>query len=128
MSNFINSNNNNGTIVKNPKPFAPNQKNDGKVRTNLDVATNSERTCVGSIMNNETQRAGILYPETEARSGSSNRVESYHSASDNNVAHGNDVEKPALYRCSVCGVIQEGGENPPRSCPKCDNEKFYRLK
>jgi hypothetical protein len=33
-----------------------------------------------------------------------------------------------MYRCSACGVVQEGGENPPESCVKCDNSKFYRVK
>ncbi|HOO22775.1 MAG TPA: hypothetical protein PKY53_03745 [Clostridia bacterium] len=36
--------------------------------------------------------------------------------------------KPALYRCSVCGVVHEGGENPPKNCLKCDNDRFYRVR
>lgn len=39
-----------------------------------------------------------------------------------------NTEKLNMYRCSCCGVIQEGGDTPPKSCVKCDNEKFYRIK
>ena len=37
------------------------------------------------------------------------------------------AEKPEVYRCIACGVtMQHNGT--PKVCPKCDNNKFYRVK
>ncbi|NLL55702.1 MAG: hypothetical protein GX242_00610 [Clostridiales bacterium] len=35
--------------------------------------------------------------------------------------------RPSLYRCSVCGVVHEGNDSP-KNCLKCDNDRFYKVK
>lgn len=135
---YIKNSDNKSTTTVNTNNVAPNANCDGKVKTNLDSETridSNSRTCVVSIQNGETQRCGIITPvNCDTRSNSSNRIQNCDSprSSNNSVqkfnAPHNDVEKPTMYRCSACGVIQEGGDTPPKSCLKCDNEKFYRVK
>ncbi|MFA6867271.1 MAG: hypothetical protein WCR54_07120 [Clostridia bacterium] len=49
--------------------------------------------------------------------------------SDTQVKPTEPVKSKTLYRCSNCGVIHEcDGDTPPRSCLKCDNNKFYKVK
>lgn len=31
------------------------------------------------------------------------------------------------YKCSACGVIHDGTEGAPKTCMKCDNDKFYKI-
>ncbi len=35
-------------------------------------------------------------------------------------------KKCFCYKCSVCGIVQEG-DSAPAVCPKCDNDKFYKI-
>ncbi|MBR1746839.1 MAG: hypothetical protein IJ735_01345 [Clostridia bacterium] len=39
----------------------------------------------------------------------------------------NDGKKTVYYKCSVCGVLHEGADGAPKSCMKCDNDKFYKI-
>ena len=32
------------------------------------------------------------------------------------------------YKCTVCGVLHDGKDGAPKSCIKCDNDKFYKVK
>ena len=40
----------------------------------------------------------------------------------------NEGKKPKtfFYKCSVCGVLHDGKDGEPKSCVKCDNDKFYK--
>lgn len=32
-----------------------------------------------------------------------------------------------FYKCTVCGVLHDGKDGEPKSCVKCDNDKFYKV-
>ena len=31
------------------------------------------------------------------------------------------------YKCTVCGVMHDGKDGAPKSCMKCDNDKFFKV-
>jgi len=35
--------------------------------------------------------------------------------------------KIVYYKCSVCGFLHEAKDGEPKSCVKCDNDKFYKV-
>ena len=46
---------------------------------------------------------------------------------ENNTEKENNPGKVLFYKCSVCGVLHDGKEGAPKSCVKCDNDKFYKV-
>ena len=41
----------------------------------------------------------------------------------------NNVKKKTLYRCTNCGIVHEcDNDKPPKSCLKCDNDRFDKVK
>lgn len=45
---------------------------------------------------------------------------------DNKDAVTGKEKKRVAYKCSVCGIVHEG-DSAPETCPKCDNDKFYKI-
>ena len=40
----------------------------------------------------------------------------------------NDGKNTILYyKCTVCGVLHDAKEGEPKSCVKCDNDKFFKI-
>ncbi len=31
------------------------------------------------------------------------------------------------YKCSICGVLHDSADGVPKTCIKCDNDKFYKI-
>lgn len=107
MPTISNKDNKSTTSVNNLNNVAPPPKADGKVRTNLYATANITQKGNLNALNNY----GSPY-ETDMPESKNANIE---------------TPKPNMYRCSVCGVVHEGNDTP-KNCLKCDNDRFYKVK
>lgn len=42
-------------------------------------------------------------------------------------AEKNRRDNHIYYKCSACGVMHDGADGAPKTCVKCDNDKFYKV-
>lgn len=105
-----NKNNKSTTTVKNLNNVAPNANCDGKVKTNLYATPNITQRGNITAMDNYGSAYATDIPNVTVNATETAQV------------------PPTLYRCSVCGVIHEGGDTAPKNCVKCDNDRFYKVK
>ncbi|HKL73588.1 MAG TPA: hypothetical protein VJ903_01715 [Clostridia bacterium] len=101
--------NKSATTLQNINNVAPPKKTDGKVKTNLDATPNITQRGNYNALNNY----GSPY-ESDTPSDTKSCVDT--------------SPRTVLYRCSVCGVVHESNDIAPKSCLKCDNDKFYKVK